>query len=876
MQLREIHIDGFGTFCNKHVTGLSSGINVIHGPNEAGKSTLLAFIRRILFGFPRKSTESNPYPLLKGGAYGGRLVCYLADGKIAIISRMERKGLKEGLVKIAVDSTELIGQEHLNKILDNIGDGFYQNVYAIDLDILGSQESLQDKEIESHICGAGLGLGNISLNKIKEELTGEADKFFKSGGSAQEIPKLYKIIDDLAGKIKETKKGLSGYHVLVSQYNELEGKVNLNYDEIRRSEKEERKLENQERLYERYVELKNARDELSKLEILPLFRGSALSELETLKDNIAKLDVQIEGETEELTGLEFDRDQLDYDEQIIASEPDIISLHGQSTDYRKSLNDIKEQELIRKGYDEDITEGIERVGHGWTTEDVGNFKLTVQQEDKIRTTKASLDDVERKLQGQSKGLSAPGLLKYSIYFFTALGLISAVSGFVADQTLVTVLSTTIFVVGVGLTLFMILSKRPNQEYQKLLQVKRILLNEWHEFLRSVNFDRDLTPDGAKELVDKISDIKRQLGLLRIAKSRIDSMQSTIDEVAKLHNKVAAFFDESKITDDKAANIGIFWRFLEEIKETKRKKVDLIRRITRLNSIIEDLKKKKRQADEELQSFISSFGAKDEVDFRSKYDTFSKAKEQKKIIDKAKEIIQPTVGTDEQYASFIEAISATNPDEIKSKLLETRKKLNDKRSEIRDDNIAIAEKKTEIKQLSSSEDLLKRQSDLEIKKQQLCNFASDWIIPQIALFVLDRAISKYEMTGQSDVIKAAQNIFAHVTKNKYPTIPPPTETKEIKIEDDARNRKGRMEMSRGTKEQLYFAMRLGFIEVYEKEREPMPIIMDDILVNFDDERGPLAVKELANFAKDRQVIILTCHENTLDLYKKLGANEVILA
>ena len=83
------------------------------------------------------------------------------------------------------------------------------------------------------------------------------------------------------------------------------------------------------------------------------------------------------------------------------------------------------------------------------------------------------------------------------------------------------------------------------------------------------------------------------------------------------------------------------------------------------------------------------------------------------------------------------------------------------------------------------------------------------------------------------------------------------------------------MSRGTREQLYFAMRLGLIQVYETELEPMPIIMDDILVNFDDDRGPAAIEGLVEFSNNRQVIILTCHKNTLDIYKGLGARELVL-
>lgn len=156
-----------------------------------------------------------------------------------------------------------------------------------------------------------------------------------------------------------------------------------------------------------------------------------------------------------------------------------------------------------------------------------------------------------------------------------------------------------------------------------------------------------------------------------------------------------------------------------------------------------------------------------------------------------------------------------------------------------------------------------------------DFSRDWVKSQIALVMFNKAISKYEVTRQPGVIKEATGIFSHITNNTYKTIVKPAESKELLIRDKHGNSKGVVEMSRGTKEELYFAMRLGLIEEYEKRAESMPIIMDDILVNFDDERGPLAIQALEEFAKGRQVIVLTCHESALDLYSKYGDNEVVI-
>ena len=240
MQLREIHIDSFGIFRDKHATGISSGINVIYGHNEFGKSTLLAFIRRILFGFPDKRYKGNLYLPLGGGTYGGRLVCQLANGKAITISRGE--GRSGGLLSIHLNSEELSGQDELDKLLDNIGEVFYRNVYAISLDELEQLGLLEnDEEVRRNIYGAGLGLGTISLKTVRDEFATKATAVFKSGGSVQKIPETYKAITELEHDIRRTKEGLSKYDELVSERDGLVEEVNSLGAQVHILEKKQRR-----------------------------------------------------------------------------------------------------------------------------------------------------------------------------------------------------------------------------------------------------------------------------------------------------------------------------------------------------------------------------------------------------------------------------------------------------------------------------------------------------------------------------------------------------------------------------------------------------------------------------------------------------------
>ncbi|MHC4887068.1 MAG: ATP-binding protein, partial [Planctomycetota bacterium] len=101
MRIEGIHIEAFGPYRDYHLKDLAPGVNVLQGANEAGKSTLLAFIRSLLFGFPT-ARESNPYEPVDGGRYAGRLSLVLDDGRRATLER--RAGPKGGPVSLTIDN----------------------------------------------------------------------------------------------------------------------------------------------------------------------------------------------------------------------------------------------------------------------------------------------------------------------------------------------------------------------------------------------------------------------------------------------------------------------------------------------------------------------------------------------------------------------------------------------------------------------------------------------------------------------------------------------------------------------------------------------------------------------------------------------------
>ena len=75
MRMTSLHIDDFGRFADRSFGPLERPVTVFYGPNEAGKSTLLEFVRRVLFGFPnrrRRNASGRRVAEVAGESYAER------------------------------------------------------------------------------------------------------------------------------------------------------------------------------------------------------------------------------------------------------------------------------------------------------------------------------------------------------------------------------------------------------------------------------------------------------------------------------------------------------------------------------------------------------------------------------------------------------------------------------------------------------------------------------------------------------------------------------------------------------------------------------------------------------------------------------------
>ncbi|HSV93237.1 MAG TPA: chromosome segregation protein SMC, partial [Desulfobacterales bacterium] len=139
--------------------------------------------------------------------------------------------------------------------------------------------------------------------------------------------------------------------------------------------------------------------------------------------------------------------------------------------------------------------------------------------------------------------------------------------------------------------------------------------------------------------------------------------------------------------------------------------------------------------------------------------------------------------------------------------------------------------------------------------------------RVASRVLSSAIDRFRERSQGPILRRAGALFGRLTCGSF-------ESLRAELGPDGRPviagvRPGGETvpvegLSDGTADQLFLALRLAGLEHYLEANEAMPFVVDDILLQFDDERAAAALQALAGLSARTQVVFFTHHRHLLEL------------
>lgn len=256
----------------------------------------------------------------------------------------------------------------------------------------------------------------------------------------------------------------------------------------------------------------------------------------------------------------------------------------------------------------------------------------------------------------------------------------------------------------------------------------------------------------------------------------------------------------------------------------------------------------------------------EEEFRSKFAVYTKQQTLLTAVSALKASL--TAASDEgDIDRLVARIGQQSEQELRVKASELAAEITGKETALEDLRQKLIEAKVRQEKLTSTEERALVRAQGESVREESNNLAREWARYKIAEHLLSRARERFEREQQPEVIKQAGMFFSTITKGAYSSVFKPLGEDTIFAVAEDGTRREPDHLSRGTVEQLYLSLRLGHILSHSAQNEALPVIMDDIMVNFDPDRAATTAQTIAELSKHNQVFLFTCHPQTVDLMQR---------
>jgi uncharacterized protein YhaN len=179
---------------------------------------------------------------------------------------------------------------------------------------------------------------------------------------------------------------------------------------------------------------------------------------------------------------------------------------------------------------------------------------------------------------------------------------------------------------------------------------------------------------------------------------------------------------------------------------------------------------------------------------------------------------------------------------------------------------VGQKKLEDPKATAAEAALEAEAALASVRE----IAERYARIKVASVVLAREIERYRRENQGPIVTRASALFARLTLGSFSALKTGFDERDQPILLGVRGAGTDVrieEMSDGTRDQLYLALYLATLERFARGGDPMPLIVDDVLIHFDDDRARAALEVLGELSEHTQVLFFTHHARLVELARE---------
>lgn len=271
---------------------------------------------------------------------------------------------------------------------------------------------------------------------------------------------------------------------------------------------------------------------------------------------------------------------------------------------------------------------------------------------------------------------------------------------------------------------------------------------------------------------------------------------------------------------------------------------------------------------EMDTLLNLVQAKNAEEFAEKVNAHEHHDQIAKEWERVKQDLRMYAGGEEEFEALWHALETGQYDQwmethntLSRRIEEESAKLGElQRSQGAIDN--------EIFRLAGDDSMTSALQKKEKIEAELKSALEEWLTLMYTEELLTRAQTIYKSGRQPQIMKMANEFLKDMTMGKY-SLHMADNGKDIFIEDSTHAVKNEKIWSSGTGDQVFLAIRLAMALSFGEQIEPLPIVLDDIFVRFDEKRQRETLRFLMELGKKQQIFLFTCHERTMHIAEEVG-------
>jgi uncharacterized protein YhaN len=392
MRLLRVRVKRYGHFVDVPFDFGGEGLQLVLGPNEAGKTTLLQFVWELLFGFAAKNDYDFGHGRLEGEA-----TLRLASGDLVDLRR--RKGQKN-TVSVRINGRETNHDAgSFNTLLGNATANLFHSVFAFGLaELAAAEKSLADESVRSTLYSGGLA--NVtSPKKILDELESEASALYRERGQKAVINALCGELRDLQKQVNEKSLRSDAYEEQRAVVEEAAGRAKELDVEVRKLTREHAHTSRLSKALPVWLEWKSLKQDRQGLSVPEGFPVDGKVRFEKLQEKIEPLEGEQATQQAEIGDTERAVENVAVDRRLVQHKADIEQIQRQIQSMRDARRDLPVRQAEKESTLSEVEHDLTELVPGWSTADLEAFRL-------VAAVRSELDLLNDESQRQEKDKTA--------------------------------------------------------------------------------------------------------------------------------------------------------------------------------------------------------------------------------------------------------------------------------------------------------------------------------------------------------------------------------------------------------------------------------------------------------------------------------------